>query len=390
MLLALVLTGTFWLPSCPSHAETVGFLSVRDTWVTGADGRVVLLRGVNYVDFDDHPESHREADFARFAKMGFNVVRFPISWSRLEPVQGVIDISYLTKYVSRDVEWAKKYGLYVVLNIHQFKWAERFGGSGAPEWAVSEYARNEGGMREAVSSFWIDGEIQYHFIRLWTEIARLFSNEPTIAGYDILNEPWLYTSVIPGLDATYIDLLYLKVIKAIRTVDRSHIIFLEPANTNTFKLRSKEKVVWSPHFYPLSFASHYSSQDVERLEADLEAKYRRFVIDLKTPMWIGEFGASMHDEESRSRWLKDAIRLFDKYKVGWAWWPSSDEQIRNIPSWLAITPIQEEATKLVYTTVTVGMRNPLDNYLPVTLVVIDILIIYIIFSQVARRKSHHD
>ncbi len=49
----------------------------------------------------------------------------------------------------------------------------------------------------------------------------------------------------------------------------------------------------------------------------MAAKYQKFVLGSKVPMWIGEFGAFMKDHSAED-WLGDAKRLFDKYQVGWA------------------------------------------------------------------------
>jgi endoglycosylceramidase len=256
--------------------------------------------------------------------LGFNVVRLPISWALFEPRPGILDFSYLSRYVSRDVSYAKKHGLFIVLDMHQYNWARRFGGSGVPDWSVQSYAPNEVGKREAISNFWINTKLQAHFLRAWSEIARTYANETAVAGYDILNEPWIYTSVIPYLNAKHVDALYLKVINSIRAVDPNHIIFLEPANMYSSKFPVKDNIVWSPHFYPLSFVSTYRPQDARALEADLQAKLKRFALEMGGPIWIGEFGAFMKDE-SHHDWLRDATTLFDKYMVGWAWWAFGQE-----------------------------------------------------------------
>ena len=144
-----------------------------------------------------------------------------------------------------------------------------------------------------------------------------------VAGYDLLNEPMVYTSVIPSLNASNVNEFYLKVIRSIRTVDPNHIIFLEPANMfSSFEVG--EKIVWSPHFYPLSFSATYSSDARKILEEDLVAKYRTFILKSKSPMWLGEFGAFMKDSTYQS-WLQDAKGLFDKYQLGWAWWGFNSE-----------------------------------------------------------------
>jgi aryl-phospho-beta-D-glucosidase BglC (GH1 family) len=319
MILGAVIAG-----SASVSAQVNGFLSVQGTWIVDSTGKAILLRGVNCPGYDSqYPRLHTEAAYANFAKMGFNVVRLQISWVNLEGYKGRFYDYFLSWYVDRDVQWAKKYGLYIVLDMHQYQWARKFGGSGAPDWSVGQYPGNEPGMRQAVSDFWADPSIQDHLVMVWKNIATHYAKEPTIAGYDLFNEPWVYTSLIPQLNATHIDSFYTRVTEAIRSVDPYHLIFLEPANMNTFNTSFDGKIVWAPHFYPWSFAQEYYPQNLTILEADLEAKYQTFVLNSKVPMWIGEFGAYMKDH-SAERWLEDAKTLFDKFQVGWAWWAYGD------------------------------------------------------------------
>ena len=103
------------LTTLAASGQSQIFLSVRGTWIVDPQGRVVLLRGVNYPGYQNsRPEFHSEATYQEFARMGFNAVRLHITWAGFEPRPGVFDLSYL-EYVNRDIQWAKKYGLYMVL-----------------------------------------------------------------------------------------------------------------------------------------------------------------------------------------------------------------------------------------------------------------------------------
>jgi hypothetical protein len=324
-LLVLILTlGLTFVPNIFA-AKAQGFLSVQGTQIIDSTGRPVLLRGVNYPGYQSggaDSRLHSESAYEIFARSGFNVVRLPISWGNLEPFPGAFYESYLSRYVDRDIRWAKKYGLYIILDMHQFNWASRFGGNGVPDWAVTQFPPTQIGMLQAVSEFWNNSVLQDHLTNVWTKVALRYAKEPTIAGYDILNEPWIYNSVIPNLNASHVDSFYVKVIESIRTVDSNHTIFLEPANLHTNSFPLKDKIVWSPHFYPLSFAPHYHPLNITVLRADLDAMYKRFVLEMGSPMWIGEFGAFMQDASSE-QWLRDAVALFNEYQVGWAWWAYS-------------------------------------------------------------------
>jgi endoglycosylceramidase len=320
-LMLLVAEGSVLIPGI-SLASSLPFLSTKGTSIVDSTGRIVILRGVNYPGYEqDHPELHSSAAYKILhAGFDFNVVRLPISWANLEPRKGIFNFTYLSSFVDQDVEWASSAGVYVVLDMHQNNWARRFGGSGAPDWAVQGYPSNETGMRTAVSEFWANAELQDHLVQVWVKIAEHFANNPTIAGYDLLNEPWIYSSVLAQLNGTALDAFYARAIEAIRAVDSNHIIFLEPANMNAFILPMIANIVWSPHFYQLAFSHEYDGQNFTELERAFIAQRDKYVNGLGVPMWIGEFGSFMPDNSSRATWTQDALTLFNRYQVGWAWW----------------------------------------------------------------------
>ena len=145
----------------------------------------------------------------------------------------------------------------------------------------------------------------------------------------------VYTSVIPSLNSSSVDAFYRRTITAIRSVDGNHIIFLEPSNSMLkINTPSDSKIVWEPHFYPLAYFSHYYPENFTILEADFAAKYQEFIVDAKVPMWIGEFGAFMNDS-SRGTWTQDALTLFNRYQIGWAWW-AYNGQYQLVPNQLYI------------------------------------------------------
>src|SRR3972149_734349 len=125
-----------------ASAVSEGLLSVKEISIVNPIGRPVILRGVNYVGYESdtpYPTAHTESDYKLFARLGFNVVRLPISWSPLEPYPGTFYETYLSNYVDKDVRWAKKYGIYIVLDMHQSNWGSKFGGSGTPDWIANHY-----------------------------------------------------------------------------------------------------------------------------------------------------------------------------------------------------------------------------------------------------------
>ena len=55
---------------------------------------------------------------------------------------------------------------------------------------------------------------------------------------------------------------------------------------HTYEFPLKDGIAWSPHFYTLSYAKRYDHSNVTGLEADVVAKYQKFVIEMESPMWM--------------------------------------------------------------------------------------------------------
>ncbi|HXW34064.1 MAG TPA: cellulase family glycosylhydrolase, partial [Acidimicrobiales bacterium] len=165
-------------------------------------------------------------DFAQMRELGFNVVRLVLNWSQLEPRPGDYDPTYLDR-VAQVVSWAGQQGIYVILDMHQDQYS-RFilpgnpaglpkgcspsgGQDGAPRWAVFTEGKpacallGQQALNPASSAafyeFWnnktVDappGEapgrgLQDHYIGALAALANRFEDDPTVLGYEIMNEP---------------------------------------------------------------------------------------------------------------------------------------------------------------------------------------------------------
>jgi Cellulase (glycosyl hydrolase family 5)/Glycoside hydrolase family 5 C-terminal domain len=135
-------------------------IGLDGNWFVDADGRKVILRGVNLggdcklpypdggtnypSDFSDHrtvsfigrPFPIEEADehFSRLAAWGFNCLRLLTTWEAVEHAgPGEYDTEYLDYYAEL-CRRAGEYGLYVFVDFHQDVWSRMTGGDGAPAW----------------------------------------------------------------------------------------------------------------------------------------------------------------------------------------------------------------------------------------------------------------
>lgn len=130
-------------------------------WFLDAQGRALLLRGVNLggssktpvgcrpveaadpagaarASFIGRPFPLEDADehFGRLRHWGFNVVRLLTTWEAVEHAgPGIYDEAYLDHFAAI-VRKAGEYGLHVFVDPHQDAWSRFSGGDGAPAWTL--------------------------------------------------------------------------------------------------------------------------------------------------------------------------------------------------------------------------------------------------------------
>lgn len=239
-------------------AGTVG-LSTSGTWFTDSDGRAVILHGLNVVykipPFEPSASGFSDDDAAFLAANGFNVVRLGVIWAGVEPEPGVYNEAYLDS-IAQTVQTLADHNIRVILDMHQDSYGGPFGGEGAPDWAVQdgglpniEVAWPFGSFvnpaeNNAWDAFWSNAKapdgvgLQNHYAQMWEYVANYVNGDPelkaSIAGYEIMNEPWSGSSwplCLLGCSAFNGDTLtsfYNQAASAIRAVDPNTPLFVEP------------------------------------------------------------------------------------------------------------------------------------------------------------------
>ena len=204
----LIAPGT---PVAATPASGGGLLHVRGAEIIDGKGKPVLLRGVAFgndvwTNVRLPRRHHDEADYARVAAMGMNAVRFYMNHRTFEadaaPGQ-YLDDGW--QWLDDNIAWAKRHGVYLILNMH------------VPPGGFQSLGNGK--------ALWDRPEMQDRLIALWTAIARHCKGEPTIAGYDLLNEP-----VVTRAAGQWHDLA-ARIAAAIRAVDGEHMLFVERLNS---------------------------------------------------------------------------------------------------------------------------------------------------------------
>ncbi len=257
----------------------------------------------------------QRTDIDSMASWGFNSIRLPMHYDLLtlavkdEPVAG--KNTWLPKgfeMVDDLLKWCKQNKIYLILDLHAAP-----GGQGN-DLPISDRNPDE-------PSLWQSQANQDKTVALWKELAKRYANEPYIGGYDILNETnWGFDNPedkrgteekrnIPLRD------FFIRLTKAIREVDKNHIIFLEGngfANNyrGMFPLWDNNLVI-SFHKY-----GNFSTKETIQNFLDYRDKYN-------VPLWLGESG------ENSNTWFTNTIKLMEDNDIGWCWWQLKKMGINN-------------------------------------------------------------
>ena len=338
-----------------SNPKEMSLLTVKDGYIVNENGENVVLKGVNlgnwllwetwmgfvpeytedwaYYDtlqvlldrfgeektaeivktFDDNFIT--EDDIAQIEKFGFNCVRVPF-WYR--------------NFMTEDLEWfaenhndnkgfqkldwlietCEKYGIYVMLDLH-----------GAPGGQSKNHCTGKAGRNELYEN----ENMLNATIELWCAIANRYKDNQTVCAYDLLNEPQNnggydgnYNWAAESEDAvSRTNKAYDNIYKAIREIDKNHIISFEG--------------VWSTTVLPDPIKMGYENMLYQLHLYDSEKGMIRYRVDeLKTARkdWevavvVGEYNNHECEAHAQKKYEKNDISrikwTYKTYNAGTTW-----------------------------------------------------------------------
>lgn len=242
--------------AAPALATPALPLAHAGRWITDASGRVVVVHGINMVyklpPYYPAAVGFGDDDAAFLHSIGFNAVRVGVIWKALEPKPGSYSDSYLAQ-IADTVQTLARHGIVSLLDFHQDMLNEQFQGEGFPDWAIQSgglpnptlgfpgnYLANPA-LGHALDQFYANAPgpggvgLQDRLAAAWAHVAAYFRNQPSVLGYELLNEPFpgtlwepcLAASGCPASDAKLAP-LYRRLAKAIRVQDPRTLIWYEP------------------------------------------------------------------------------------------------------------------------------------------------------------------
>ena len=213
-----------------------------------ADGRWLSIRGVAVTGLIQYAPAYAEnppirtGDLREIAALGFNEIRLPVSWSRLEPRRGVFDRPYLARIASV-VRIAGRFGLQVVVDGHFDRYNRSLDpgdeADGAPDWATVEpggaspaacVARRGSFacVQDAWQSFWTNAAgVQDAYVRALVRLSRTVRGAPNVLGIELMNNPSTGFTPSPGFERTELYPFYRRAVTALRAAGEWRPLWLD-------------------------------------------------------------------------------------------------------------------------------------------------------------------
>lgn len=319
-------------------------------------GRQLLFRGYNAkingifdATFDDGRTPNEvfpdfdETSAQKFEELGFDVMRLTINWSALEPKPRQYSETFFSK-VANVLDMAHRHHFYVILDMHQDAYSKEIGEDGAPLWAIvpqptqllsgpySDARRTSPAVLSAGFDFFenaqaTDGRpLQQAFDTAVAEMARRFSHDPAVLGFEAFNEPVV-------LRQDELDAFHAGFAATIHALDADAPVLFEPVATrNQFDQAEIPSApfahgpgVYAVHIYTGIFSSVPGWQTNLAL---LDPSMQNAVKEAKawgTPLFVTEFGCDQ-SQPSGAVWLAHELDLQDQMlasSTAWAWEPGA-------------------------------------------------------------------
>lgn len=252
-------------------------------------------------------------DFDNCQALGINCIRLPMWFMNFVDFNG----NYISNAFDR-IDWflqeAGKRGIYVILDMH-----------GAPgSQNGSDHSGIDGGNSKVTASQFFFGNNansnQQKYYDLWYKIAQRYKDNPVVAGYDLLNEPYCTYRYNSGYSDDYLHSLlwgiYNNAYNVIRSVDTNHVVIME-ATWNPSDLPNPSDYNWSNvmyeyHNYLYDDYDNAAGKQITNMQDKLSLISSK---NYNVPSYMGEFSYF----NSVSAW-QQGLQLLNDAGINWTTW----------------------------------------------------------------------
>lgn len=244
-------------------------------------------------EFKDNYITRSDIDF--IASTGANTIRLPFNYKLFtdEDYMGLTSGHDGFKRIDDVVAWCRANRLYLILDMHDCPGSQTGDniddGYGYPWLFESEKS-------------------QQLFCEIWQQIAKRYKNETVILGYELMNEPIAHYFENKDLLNQKLEPLYKRAVKAIREVDKNHVILLGGARWNSDFFMFSD---WKFDTNIMYTCHRYGGEATKEAIRD----YIDFRDKTGLPMYMGEIG------HNSNKWHADFVRVMKENNIGYTFWP---------------------------------------------------------------------
>ncbi len=254
-----------------------------------------------------------EKDFDNCKALGINCIRLPMWYMNIVDFNG----NYLSNAFER-IDWflqkAGERGIYVILDMH-----------GAPgSQNGSDHSGIDGGNSKAAASQFFFGSNasnnQQKYYDLWYKIAQRYKDNPVVAGYDLLNEPYCTYRYNSGYSEDYLHSLlwgiYNNAYNVIRSADTNHIIIMEatwdPSDLPSPSTYGWSNIMYEYHNYLYDDYDNAAGKQITNMQNKLNLIKSQ---NYNVPSYMGEFSYF----NNVSAW-QQGLKLLNDAGINWTTW----------------------------------------------------------------------
>lgn len=308
-----------------------------------------------------------EADFDYCAELGMNCIRLPFWYKNLVDEEGNLRENWYERF-DWFIEQAAERNIYTILDCH-----------GAPgSQNGSDHSGKDGhNNKEAASEFFFGDNAEANrelYYQLWETIAEHYKDNPWVAGYDLLNEPFCtyrYSSSFSD-DKLHqmVWIVYNNAYKRIRAIDENHVIIMEatwdPVDLPDPAETGWENVMYEYHNYLYDDYDNAQGQQIANMKSKLDAIA---AANYNVPSYLGEFAYF----NNLDAW-DEGMDLINNTGISWTTW--TYKVIESYGNWglrnqkdlgvnlelASYEEIKEAWSKVGESKENTGLRNVMEKY----------------------------
>ncbi len=243
-------------------------------------------------------------DIKEMKSIGFNLVRVPMHYELFtlsvedEPISGLTSwVGTGFKLLDDLLSWCAEEGVYVMLDLQAAP------GGQSREMSITDYNASRPALFESPDN-------QYKALVLWQALAYRYSENPWIAGYELLSAVnWTFSNDTNATcweeDNAELQSFYIQAIDAIRAVDQNHMVVINgncggSHHTGLWPMDDKNVVLGFQDEGEANFTDQF-------------LRFTNYSESYDVPLF---FKPGAYDDT----WNAEAVEELEKTQTSWSWW----------------------------------------------------------------------